>query len=365
MADVGVGSYIVHGGETITLSYYVTPADDSGTPGGSSKVVNIRIASQVTWSGLPKSGTVPFTEGMTALDALVAYAGSNVSYSGSGSSAYVSAIYGLKEMAYGSTSGWTYQVNGSSPSVGAGATVLHEGDKLVWTYVGKEPTTGGGSGGPVGPGGGAPSNEQPVDTSNGSAEQPTGTQPPVESGKPANAGPDITPAAVAESLAKFSDGVRVSDWAEKAIARAERLGFLAGIPAGGGKMEIRPQASITRAQFLAILMKIKYGDQLPAGEASFKDVPANAWYAKQVAAAVKAGIVSGFADGSFRPDEVITREQMAILIARANGIQSDYIQYTQNQGLILGDGKGFNPTGKATREMAVVVAIRLYDKLNP
>jgi pectate disaccharide-lyase len=76
-----------------------------------------------------------------------------------------------------------------------------------------------------------------------------------------------------------------------------------------------PDNRITRAEFAALLTR-SLG--LTAGTTvQFKDVSSQSWYAKSVSAAVKAGLVEGFEDGTFRPNDSITREQMAVMIARA------------------------------------------------
>ncbi|NMO95441.1 S-layer homology domain-containing protein [Paenibacillus lemnae] len=49
----------------------------------------------------------------------------------------------------------------------------------------------------------------------------------------------------------------------------------------------------------------------------FTDAPSTAWYAESAAAAQQAGLVQGFADGTFRPNAPVTREQMVSMIARA------------------------------------------------
>lgn len=76
-----------------------------------------------------------------------------------------------------------------------------------------------------------------------------------------------------------------------------------------------PNASITRAEFAALLVRALGLNEAEAS--AFSDVPANSWFAGAVGASAKAGLIEGFEDGSFGPDERITREQMAVMIARA------------------------------------------------
>lgn len=52
--------------------------------------------------------------------------------------------------------------------------------------------------------------------------------------------------------------------------------------------------------------------------AGFSDVPANAWYAEALEWAVDAGIIAGFEDGTFRPDQYVTRAQIVSILYRFN-----------------------------------------------
>ncbi|GBF76711.1 hypothetical protein PA598K_05197 [Paenibacillus sp. 598K] len=97
-----------------------------------------------------------------------------------------------------------------------------------------------------------------------------------------------------------------------------------------------PGAAVTRAEFAVLLVRAlglsaaaesPPTSDRPSGEdaasspsgqvAGYRDVGATAWYADAVRAAVEAGLVSGFEDGTFRPAQTITREQMAVLLMRA------------------------------------------------
>ncbi|MFS0726639.1 S-layer homology domain-containing protein [Paenibacillus sp. 1P07SE] len=77
-----------------------------------------------------------------------------------------------------------------------------------------------------------------------------------------------------------------------------------------------PGESVTRAEFAALLVR-GFGLQPLAGEARFSDTAPGAWYTASVAAAVEAGYVNGYPDGTFRPQAPITREQMALMLERA------------------------------------------------
>ncbi|GIO15719.1 hypothetical protein J19TS2_52740 [Cohnella xylanilytica] len=78
-----------------------------------------------------------------------------------------------------------------------------------------------------------------------------------------------------------------------------------------------PDSLVTRAEFAALLARALGLAGGGAAPARFGDVPDAAWYASDVYAAAGHGLVQGDADGSFRPSADITREQMAVLLARS------------------------------------------------
>ncbi|WP_438448042.1 5'-nucleotidase C-terminal domain-containing protein [Gorillibacterium sp. sgz5001074] len=78
-----------------------------------------------------------------------------------------------------------------------------------------------------------------------------------------------------------------------------------------------PDAAITRAEFAALLVRALGLKPDAAGASTIADVKSGEWYAGAIGAAVKAGVMKGFEDGTFRPNASITREEMAVMIARA------------------------------------------------
>lgn len=77
-----------------------------------------------------------------------------------------------------------------------------------------------------------------------------------------------------------------------------------------------PELSVTRAQFATMLVQALSLAEA-ADAAAFTDVGSGDWYAGAVGSAVKAGLIAGYTDGSFQPDRNITREEMAVIAARA------------------------------------------------
>jgi len=107
-------------------------------------------------------------------------------------------------------------------------------------------------------------------------------------------------------------------WARGDIMALADKGIIDGVTA----TEFKPEEKITRAQFAKLLtaaLKIKAEQNTGI---SFQDVPAGAWYRDYVTAAVKAGLIMGYSDDIFAPDDNITREQMAVIISRALKMKS-------------------------------------------
>lgn len=96
--------------------------------------VTVSVISSAVGNPVSSGGTFTFNEGATVYDALCAL-GLSVNAHGSSYGTYVSAIGGLAEKQYGSTSGWMYSVNGTTPMTACSNYVLSNGDNVVWYYV--------------------------------------------------------------------------------------------------------------------------------------------------------------------------------------------------------------------------------------
>lgn len=101
-------------------------------------------------------------------------------------------------------------------------------------------------------------------------------------------------------------------WAQKEIELLANKLIVDGQPDGG----FAPDHTITRAEFSALLVRALGLPELIVDE-RFIDVKTSNWYAGAVGAAQQAGLIDGFEGGTFRPNASITREQMAVMIARA------------------------------------------------
>ena len=82
---------------------------------------------------------------------------------------------------------------------------------------------------------------------------------------------------------------------------------------GYGDGTFRPENAVTRAEFAAMLAAaLNLSD---GGAAPFKDVSADAWYASPVSAMAARGLLAGYEDGAFRPDSTITYQEMVTVLS--------------------------------------------------
>lgn len=165
----------------------------------------------------------------------------------------------------------------------------------------------------------------------------------------------------------FSD-VPDSYWARAAILEMSAKGYISGYKDG----TFRPDEKISRAEFVTILVRSLH---LQAGTNGrvFSDT-SNHWAKDSIATAAGLNICAGYADGSFKPDALISREEMAVMVIKAAAMEqaSGETNFADNSR-ISGWAKGsilavvnqhimngypdntFRPKANASRAEAVVV----------
>lgn len=173
----------------------------------------------------------------------------------------------------------------------------------------------------------------------------------------------------------FTD-VKKTDWFYEAVQYAYENGLMNGT----GDNQFSPNATITRSMIVTILYRME-GEPATVGE-KFADVAADQYYADAVAWASANGIVEGYSNDKFGPDDPVTREQLATILYRymqykgytadasgnlalfADGVSvSDYavkaMKWAVGIGLIKGtDGNRLAPLGTATRAEAATMFMR-------
>lgn len=112
---------------------------------------------------------------------------------------------------------------------------------------------------------------------------------------------------------EFADAA--GHWAEKAINNMGSRLVIEGV--GSGLFD--PGREITRAEFAAIVVR-GLGLRPENGTGAFTDVRASDWHNGAIHAAARYRLIDGFADGTFRPNDKITREQAMAILARAMAI---------------------------------------------
>ncbi|OWA37829.1 hypothetical protein B9G55_07270 [Saccharibacillus sp. O16] len=116
---------------------------------------------------------------------------------------------------------------------------------------------------------------------------------------------------VLESSRTFGD--IKGHWAQKPIEElASRL-----IVEGTDAEHFAPSRSISRAEFAALVVRSLGLTSSSSAALPFEDVKGGTWYAQAVATASEAGLMSGYPDGSFRPNDPITRQEIAMTLTQA------------------------------------------------
>ena len=172
---------------------------------------------------------------------------------------------------------------------------------------------------------------------------------------------------------QFTD-VNPGDWFYDNVMNAVANGYMSGL----GDGTFGPMKTATRAQFasaLACAMGYEAPEDPTTIDTPFVDVDADDWYAGAVAFCKENGIISGYEDTTFRPDQTITRQEAAAMLNNAFGLEAstDVSKFTDagkiaswatahvgavaNAELMNGDAAGtFRPTGTLTRaELASIL----------
>lgn len=101
-------------------------------------------------------------------------------------------------------------------------------------------------------------------------------------------------------------------WAKSAIESAVAKGLFAGT----SPTTFHPDQAMNRAMLVTVLYRMEKEPTAEGDGKRFADVPAGAYYAKAVAWASDKGIVAGYSETQFGPEDTITREQLAVILNR-------------------------------------------------
>lgn len=190
--------------------------------------------------------------------------------------------------------------------------------------------------------------------------------------------------AVLEYRKSFKD--LAGHWAEESVRKLAAKHVATGV----SDDRFAPNASLTRADFAVLAVKLLEPGRSADGTAAFSDVLANAYYAGYVARAAELGLVSGY-NGSYRPLDPVSREEAAVILMKlreqpagnpasgtasgsgaaavpftdmkdVSGWAADAVSAAKKAGLINGLGGGkFMPKKPVTRAEAAVMLAKMLD----
>jgi len=163
-------------------------------------------------------------------------------------------------------------------------------------------------------------------------------------------------------------------WAENTIKGWVDKGYINGYPDGS----FRPEGQVTRAEFVKLVNNL-FG-YTKVTEISFEDVNQNEWYYEEVQKSLAAGYIKGISEKIFAPNDYLTREQAAVIVAKIQGLENnsesvqefadssqisdwakEYVNAAANAQLLIGysEDRTFRPQNPITRAEAVVLLDRM------
>ncbi len=142
---------------------------------------------------------------------------------------------------------------------------------------------------------------------------------------------------MAKEAGTYKDEPASDHWSSGALAYAKENELLMGT--GNGLLE--PDGKLTRAQLASIISRMLELDE--ESDSKFVDVPANAWYAKDIAKVCKTGLMQGYSADKMLPNAEVTREQVAVILYRLLCLKSGEMAKVEN----FSDSKDVSSWAKA------------------
>ena len=178
------------------------------------------------------------------------------------------------------------------------------------------------------------------------------------------------------SATQYSD-VADDAWYASAVTQVSQSGTMTGT----SDTTFSPDGLVTRGTVVTVLWRLS-GSPEVTDAPTFSDVSADSWYGQAVAWAQSNGVATGYTDGTFLPNAAVTREALAVFLARydaldgspmASGVLGLYsdsdsisdwavesVQHAIGTGLMTGSNDGtLDPAGSATRAQLAVILQRM------
>ncbi len=201
-----------------------------------------------------------------------------------------------------------------------------------------------------------------------------------ENGVVLNVEGDVT-LKIVDNTETFEDVEDANHWASNAVE------FVAAreLFNGTGENKFTPNGSMTRGMMVTVLYRLAY--EPDAVEEGFADVKSDAYYSDAVAWAAENGVVNGYADNTFAPDDNVSREQLVTILHRyaqkkgyatekrgtlanfadASSVSSwasDAMSWAVELGLVNGtDASHISPAKSATRAEVATILMRFCEKV--
>ena len=318
------------------------------------KTVTVRVESP---EGNLFYGKVPVEEGNSVLDAAEkAFAQADIEYTVAVSpygGSYITKAAGLQEGALGGYEGWLYYVDGVSPAVSMSLSTLQGGEEVVLIYTDFDVLV------PILE---ASRDDKGLVTLTVTADVTTYDE---------NWNATVSRQPVADAAMTVEGQAMTTDAQGKvlldaALSEKDALSVQIGKKSAVGLPAVIPFAPDYTVDLTAV----------EAQEITFSDVEQDAWYAPYVHKLAKAGVVTGFEDGTFRPAETVTRAQVAkMLYALSGSVPVNYlmtfsdvdqtawyaeaVRWAASQKIVTGFEDGtFRPDAPVTRQDLAVMLVR-------
>lgn len=168
-----------------------------------------------------------------------------------------------------------------------------------------------------------------------------------------------------------------TSYAREAISRLHASGIMQGTTTTA----FSPKRSVTRAEFITVLMRALGITPASSAIPAYTDVPRSTWYYGAIQAATELGLTSGLGDGTFQPDQMLTRQEAAVWLTKAlkqaiptasslsayrdtSSIAAwakPYVTAISTLGLMQGSEGRFYPVQSITRQETAVIFDRLLE----
>jgi len=183
---------------------------------------------------------------------------------------------------------------------------------------------------------------------------------------------DSQPPAVVVMADKIFSDIPSDFWCRESITRLIQLNIVNGYPDG----TFKPNGQITRAEFTKMVVLAMGWKQIIAITPSFTDMSDGHWAGKYIEAGVMQGVIHGYKDGEFKSEKNISRAEIAKIIAMTLNLESgvssltdiesnwakDHINACVKAGIIHGyPNNAFRPNNPATRAEAAKMIVKMLD----